>query len=495
MAACPAGEASANTEPVAIPRYNVTLESKTHDCVLDAMADTARPNLSQAEFRGRIGVARRDATPPLGIYSRTWGSALHDTAAGVHRPLLATCLVFRDAAARKELVFVTLDVMVFWQEEALKLRAAILSRLGLRAEQLIVHPSHSHSTPMLLRKHADRAGGHLIGPYLDSLPGLFCELIEEARSACVEATLSWRYGRCSMALNRDAIDAGSGRDICGLNPHAPADDTVLVGRVTDGSGRVRASIVNYACHPVSLGGGNQLLSPDYVGAMRELIEKEVGGVCVFFHGASGDMTPRRSYESDVAAADQNGRELGYSALGALAAMYPPGQQLEYAGIEESGTALGLWRLAPKQRVNDTISAERITTTLLTRDMPTRAQIASAMAANPDRHELERLERAMDRRAIVGDGAEGEFYFTVWRLGDGFIVATPAEPYSEFQLALRARFPDVPIGVLNASDGCLNYLPVPSAFDGDVYQVRVALFQTGSLEKLLELAAGAIQRMR
>lgn len=107
------------------------------------MADTARPNLSQAEFRGHIGVARRDATPPLGIYSRTWGSALHDTAAGVHRPLLATCLVFRDAA-RTELVFVTLDVMVFWQD--VKLRAAILSRLGLRAERLIVHPSHSHST-------------------------------------------------------------------------------------------------------------------------------------------------------------------------------------------------------------------------------------------------------------------------------------------------------------------------------------------------------------
>jgi hypothetical protein len=459
------------------------------------MADTARPSLSQAEFHGSIGVARRDATPPLGIYSRAWGSALHDTPAGVHRPLLATCLVFRDVAAGTELVFVTLDVMVFWQEEALKLRAAILGRLGLRPEQLIVHPSHSHSTPMLLRKHADRPGGHLIAGYLDSLPGLFCELIEEARAGCVEATISWRYGRCSMALNRDAVDADSGRDICGLNPQAPADDTVLVGRVTDGTGRVRASIVNYACHPVSLGGGNQLLSPDYIGAMRELVEKEAGGVCVFFHGASGDMTPRRSYETDVTAADQNGRELGYAALGTIAGMFPPGRQLEYTGMEQSGTALGIWQLAPRPRVSETISAERVTTTLRARDMPTRAQIEAAMAADPSRHELERLERAMDRRLIVGDGADGGFYFTVWRLGDAFIVATPAEPYSDFQVALRARFPDTVIAVLNASDGCLNYLPVPSAFERDVYQVRVALFQVGSMEKILDLAAAAIQRMQ
>jgi hypothetical protein len=440
-------------------------------------------------------VARRDATPPLGIYSRAWGSAVNDTPTGVHRPLFASCLVFRDAAAGTELVFVTLDVMIFWQEEAVKLRAAILSRLGLRPEQLIVHPSHSHGTPMLLRKHADRPGGHFIGAYLDSLPALFCELIEEARAACVEATLGWRYGRCSMAVNRDAIDPASGRDVCGLNPQAVADDTVLVGRVTDGAGRVRATIVNYACHPVSLGGGNQLLSPDYIGAMREVVEKEAGGVCVFLHGASGDMTPRRSYESDVAAADQNGRELGFAALGTLAAMFPPGKRLEYAGIEESGTALGIWRLAPKPRVNDAVSAERITTTLRTRDMPTRAQIEEAMASNPSQYERERLERALDRRAIVGDGVEGDFYFTVWQLGDAFIVATPGEPYSEFQVALRARFPDTAIAVLNASDGCLNYLPVPAAFSRDVYQVRVALFQAGSLEKILVLAADTIQHMR
>jgi hypothetical protein len=298
-----------------------------------------------------------------------------------------------------------------------------------------------------------------------------------------------------MAVNRDAIDPASGRDVCGLNPQSVADDTVLVGRVTDGAGRVRATIVNYACHPVSLGGGNQLLSPDYIGAMREVVEKEAGGVCVFLHGASGDMTPRRSYESDVAAADQNGRELGFAALGTLAAMFPPGKRLEYAGIEESGTALGIWRLAPKPRVNDAVSAERITTTLRTRDMPTRAQIEEAMASNPSQYERERLERALDRRAIVGDGVDGDFYFTVWQLGDAFIVATPGEPYSEFQVALRARFPDTAIAVLNASDGCLNYLPVPAAFSRDVYQVRVALFQAGSLEKILVLAADTIQHMR
>ena len=31
-------------------------------------------------------------TPPIGIYHRMWGAALHDKATGVHRPLTATLL-------------------------------------------------------------------------------------------------------------------------------------------------------------------------------------------------------------------------------------------------------------------------------------------------------------------------------------------------------------------------------------------------------------------
>ena len=43
-------------------------------------------------FSGRIGVARRDMTPPEGIYARMWGAATHDFADGVHRPLCVTAL-------------------------------------------------------------------------------------------------------------------------------------------------------------------------------------------------------------------------------------------------------------------------------------------------------------------------------------------------------------------------------------------------------------------
>lgn len=459
------------------------------------MTDEVLVRLQHPEFQGRIGVAIRTITPPVGIYARNWGSATHDVAEGVHRPLLASCLVFSDQKGTTELVLIALDALVFWPMAAEKIRSTLQTRFGLKQHQLIFHPSHSHGAPVLAARHVDRPGGELIAPYLDSIPAVCCELVAEARTSASDAILSWAYGRCSLAFNRDGIDAVTGRDICGLNLLEKADDTVLVGRVTDTTGKITATIVNYACHPVSLGGANRLLSPDYIGAMRELVQKETGGApCVFFHGASGDLTPRRSYEANVEAADQNGRELGYAALSTLASMFPPGQQLQYMGIEESGTPLGVWRLTAKPSASWEIAAQSVTTKLRVKETRTRSEIQEQLAAATERYEIERLERALGGLDLVGDGVENEFSFTVWRLGDSFIVSTPAEPYSRFQVDLREKFPNAAVAVLNLSDGATTYLPKPSAFQRDVYQARVALYEAGALDQVTAEASSAIATM-
>ena len=48
-----------------------------------------------------FGLARRDITPPVGIYGRWWPRATWDRVTGVHRPLTATAVVLRDPAGRR----------------------------------------------------------------------------------------------------------------------------------------------------------------------------------------------------------------------------------------------------------------------------------------------------------------------------------------------------------------------------------------------------------
>jgi hypothetical protein len=82
--------------------------------------------------------------------------------------------------------------------------------------------------------------------------------------------------------------------------------------------------------------------------MRELVEKQTpGALCLYLHGAAGDVAPRRQYTGDPEAADRNGRQLGYAALSTLEGMLSPGTQLEYSGVVESGAPLAIWKPNPR----------------------------------------------------------------------------------------------------------------------------------------------------
>ncbi|MGH8232175.1 MAG: hypothetical protein ACRESY_10160 [Steroidobacteraceae bacterium] len=458
------------------------------------MAAAAELAIRDSEFRGTVGVARGDITPPEGMFARSWGSSKHDIATGVHKPLLATAIAFADSGRRAPLVLLAMDLS-WWtsnQDES-DLRTPILAASGLQPQQLMFHPSHTHSAPRTDLEFSNRPGGHLIGQYRSNIVATCSALVAQARERLSPATLTWRAGHCALAFNRDLLSPLDGRILCGVNPGGKPDDTLLLGRVVGEEGELRATLVNYACHPISLGGGNTQISPDYVGAMRETIEAQAGGQCLFLHGCSGDQAPRRSFESDPRYADQNGRELGYSALSVLASMFAPQHALQFAGAEESGTPLAIWQERSIAAAS-AIAARRVTLRLEIADLPSRAELQRAIGEAKEAYMVERLTRRLLQRESIGDGPDAEFTFLVWRLGDSFIVGTPAEMHSAFQLELRRRFPGHSVAILNIVNGYASYLPPRADYAVGAYPTRVALFKVGSMEKVLEAATAAMREL-
>src|SRR5581483_5146497 len=189
-------------------------------------------------------------------------------------------------------------------------------------------------------------GGDLIGPYLDRIAEVCAEIARKAADAARPAVISYGVARCSLARHRDFHDHASRQIVCGFNPTGSSDDTVLVAKVTADSGDLLGTVVNYACHPTTLAWENTLISPDYVGAMREVVERHTGVPCLFLQGASGDLGPRDGFVGDPAVADRNGRQLGFAALSGLDALPSPGTRFEYAGPVVSGATLGTWRHQP-----------------------------------------------------------------------------------------------------------------------------------------------------
>jgi hypothetical protein len=451
--------------------------------------------------RCRLGVAVRDVTPPIGIYARTWGAALHDAAEGVHRPLLATAAVFQpldgDAPA---LALVALDIGWFQHlADERALRGAVLAAAGLSEDALLINFSHTHAGANVNSQLRDVGGADLIAPYLVRLAEEVSAVVAAARQRVQPAWIAWGSGRCALAKNRDYWDVAKGAYACGFNPDGMPDDTLFVGRATDDAGTVIATFYNYACHPTTLAWQNRLLSPDFIGGAREVLERAFGAPALFLQGASGELAPRDNYVGDPAIADRNGRQLGYAAAAAIEGLPPGGTRFAYRGMVSSGTDLGAWEYEPcggETLAEATrLSAAMLSVDLERKPLPSIAELTARLAAETHRPLQERLRRRLFIQRTLGeDGKTHAMPFWVWRLGQAALVAVPNELYSVFQVELRRRFPETPLVVACITNGTLGYLAPRETYGSGLYQEQQSPYNPGCLEQTIEAVSDAVHEI-
>lgn len=465
--------------------------------------------------RVRFGFARAEITPPVGIYHRMWGAARHDRATGVHRPLFADVMLFAplDGAA-PPFARVQLDLVGLDRRQVESLAGAVAAAAGIAAERVVVAFSHSHSAGLFLPGRVSLPGGDLIAPYLEDLGEQLQHGARRARESLQDAAITYATGRCAMNANRDYWDDDAGAYACGFNPGAVPDQTLVVARVTGASGAPIATVVNYGCHPTTLAWENTLLSPDYPGALRALVERETDAPCVFALGACGDLGPREGYTGDPAVADRNGRQVGYAALSLLEEMGPPGVDFDYAGPVVSGATLGRWEWRPFDADRSAATARfeggSYAVDLPLRPLPERASLerdlatweADARAAEARREPLaardaaaraERARRWLGRLADLPPGPAHALRFSVLRMGDSAWVTCAGEPYSVIQEELRRRFPDLSILFSPlAGEMQVAYLLPRDRYGQGLYQEEPSLLAPGCLETLTEAIAARIE---
>ncbi|GAA4749043.1 hypothetical protein GCM10023229_32120 [Flavisolibacter ginsenosidimutans] len=360
--------------------------------------------------------------------------------------------------------------------------------------QLMICFSHTHAGPGLTRSDIAKPGGDLITPYLEQVQEKIIVAIQKALAEAVPATLSWQYGKCNLAKNRDLFEKEKNRFVVGFNPRKNSDETLLVGRITNDENIILGTIVNYACHPTTLAWENRLLSPDYVGAMRQKVQSETDAPCLFLQGASGELAPAEQYTGDVKVAEKHGRQIGYSVLAVLESMMGHNKQLCFERVVESGAPLAVW----KQRdfsPSKAISGQITYITIPLKSLPSLAEIDQQLNDCSDRVLQERLWRKRNVRKSVGDGENASMPLWVWRLGDSLLFGQSNETYSDFQQQLRKEFYPDAVAVMNVVNGHIGYLPPADLYDKDIYQVWQSPFKEGSLELLTEMAIDAAKKIR
>ncbi len=275
------------------PLSFVVLLALHADAVEQGPRDSAPSGLS-------AGVARADITPPVGIAQMNWGSQSHILSQG-NDPLgmCATALVLSDGTTK--FAMVDIDRLFVKGLEASISRAAELT--GIPADNIRLAATHTHAAvnisaakgPAGLDLSDYQAAVMRYDQYLiDKVVGL----IVEANSKLQPVHIYGDQGEGRININRRVRAKGEHPPAVGRNPAGFVDRDLIVFRVDDAEGNPIAVLVNFPCHGTVLAYENKLISPDWIGMTRRVIEDAMPTAkCLFFQGAAGIKAPLKASQA------------------------------------------------------------------------------------------------------------------------------------------------------------------------------------------------------
>jgi neutral ceramidase len=446
----------------------------------------------RSERRLLIGVGRRDITPPIGM--RLMGYGLRTgPSIRVHDSLFATALILSDGT--QNVAIVTLDVAIYCSPEVDEVRQSIGKLIGGTSRNVMIACSHTHSGPVTwdgLR--ALETGGSSLEAneieYMLHLRSQVLAAVDEASTNLREGRMAAGKGQAGMSINRRE-KLPNGRVVIGHNPCGPVDHEVGVARFDDNDGRPIACVVNYACHPTVMGPQNLEVSADFPGVVRRVVEQNTNAMCLFLQGAGANVAARRSISDNFADLEDQGAILGLEAAKVFRSLRTR-RILQTREIRESFGPQVIWTDHIEEEASikyfgvlvrrvefplrplpvfDDAQAELQRREVALRDMMATGQ--SGLPVTLARHQRDWAKRVLaevraDRRhhTVSAD-------LQVIRVNDLVLVGTPAEPFVEIGLALKAKSSvanTFPVGYAN---GYFSYLPWPDAYADGGYEVEEA----------------------
>ncbi len=426
------------------------------------------------------GAARRVVNPPLGTRQtgfRLFGNPVQ----AIESDLTATALVL---AGRDSMVVIVgidlsilgIDLSLRAQRPAQFMRLLIAEALGIPVSHVLLNTSHTHSGVALPDYMPDSPEQMALKErYRDELADRLVEAAIEAAAGLREARIGTGWGSSEIGVYRRELR--DGRDVLGEVPGRRVDHSVGVIRVDDLDGDPIAVAFRYSAHPVTMGGRSMVVSSDYPGPAREVVERNLGGLALFLQGCGGNVNPVGGIGYEVDCRDTKNRigiELGGEVLRVAAGIRTNRQ----AGARRAlGTVPGIL-FTPWEAVSgggcSHLSAHESAVELEYVD----PAVCRCRRGDPGRSGGDARGGAEPRCARVGDPRRREvphwsevlcaavragrptcdLFLQAIRVNDTVILGINAETFFETGLAIRSSSPFPDTFVLGYTNGTIGYLP-------------------------------------
>lgn len=359
---------------------------------------------------------------------------------GIHQHLYTHCLVLGDG--RQKVCVISNDLMELSPEISDTIRTLISEGAGLPKDNILMHNTHTHSAP--------RSGG--ASNYAGGTNRAWKERMVATVVDNAVKTIAEKGKPFTLEVGRGRTDINGNR----CEKDGPVDHDVYVARFLQKK-RPVVSIVNLACHPVCMGPESYLLSSDYPGVNARYLSEAWGGEVFQLTGAAGNMDPAEGpKQADYA--EWAGKELS-DALKEIPFEQVPSRGLLRLVNDTVDLPYRIAEVTPEAVIRhaDSLAATARTTFPRFADdvMRWKEEILDRFDKGPVASRL--------RYHLHGLDVDGVLFF----FSDG-------EPFCEYQMEVRAAFPDRTVFFAGYTNGQNSYLPSEHAYEvreGYEYEVE------------------------
>lgn len=239
----------------------------------------------------QIGFGRVNATPSYPVSLHGYGEeALRITSNFTHY-IYITCIAAR--YGEDTILIYTLDIGSLKKGVPALIRQAASEATGIPGENIFFGATHTHSGPSLFYESA--ANLRYQTEYYQHIGTAGKLAIKDLAEATVSSTQFEIEGMNFVRhyiMNDDSVAGPNFGDLkLGYKGHPTEPDrNMILVKFDRPEGKDDILLVNWSAHPAnSTAIGRNIMSPDFIGPLRDKVEKQTGMKVAYFTGASGNV--------------------------------------------------------------------------------------------------------------------------------------------------------------------------------------------------------------
>ncbi len=413
-----------------------------------------------------------DITPPIGVAMAGY-TARTEASIGIHDPLKTQVLLLntRNASA----LIITMDLLAVQSQFSKRLRTLLGKVTGIPENHIMLACSHTHSGPQ--------------GFNLDD------KIIMENRDdALQDMTIRKICGACTWVktlLQPVKLSLGySFGDGVGLNRNDPlkglADQQVSVLRIDDVKGNPIAVLYNYGCHPTVMGSDNLLISADYVGAARKVLNNVFPDTVFHFtNSAAGDVSTRFTRRS--ATFDEVTR-IGQIMAGVVFQAMNTAEAFETEDIQACVASVNLpFKDFPSiEETKEIIKALKVERNQMQQKHAPAAELRKVIT------KIEGAETLLPQIKQFKGSEKFQASIQKIQIGPLSLIGVPGEPFSKTFLDIKDQTKPAKVILIGYANDCLGYFPESTTGLSNTYENFASPFSSAAALNIKNLAIDMIK---